>query len=187
MAKIAGPFVMPDANAAMIGRIADAWAQLEFQVDRGIWTLLRAPQQFAACLTSQMLSIHPRMKAFIALVEIQGASAKTIRALNKIYGEMGALSEARNRAVHDPRLVDYDSKEVYRLDVTARPKPHFGFIPENLENRRAFHDQIYEATTRFSNLRDAAIAEIEALPLASRPPLLGIVELREASVIPPTS
>src|SRR5258708_12180963 len=102
----------------MIGRIEDAWEQLEFQIDRGIWTLIGAPQQYVACVTSQMLSVHPRMKAFIALVEVQGAKAKTIKPLQKIYGEMGALSETRNPAVHYPRLIDGDSKRAYRLEVT---------------------------------------------------------------------
>src|SRR5205823_2262222 len=100
--------------------------------------------------------------------------------------EIGALSESRNRAVHDPRLIDRDTNEVHRLDVTARPKPHFGFKPESIAEQERLHAQIYDLVTRFSKLRDAAITEIEALPPESLSPLRGIIELREASVTPTT-
>src|SRR5262245_32022742 len=116
----------------MIGRIANAWAQLEFEIDRGIWDLIGAPQPLTACVTSQMFSIHPRMRAFIALVEVRGGSTDTLAALKKFSDKhVSGLVEPRNRAVHDPRMLDRDTGQVHRLDVTARPKVHFGFKAES--------------------------------------------------------
>jgi hypothetical protein len=126
------------------------------------------------------------MRPFIAVVEVRGGSRKAIQALNKISGECGALSERRNRVVHDPRLVNRDSQEVHRLDITARPKPHFGFEPESIDEQRKLYDQIYDVVTRFSKLRDQAIAEIESLPLEFQPQLAGVIELRDASVAQPS-
>jgi hypothetical protein len=180
MAKVSGPYVLPEEHAAMIGRIADAWAQLEFQIDRGTWTLLRTDQQRAACVTAQLTAVHQKMRAFIALVEVLGGNNGTISGLKKLNGEIlsGGLQEQRNRAVHDPRMLHKPSDDVHRLEVTAKPKVHFGFKPESVNDLRQTHERIYEAITKLIGLRDAAIAEIEALPPESRPLLMTIVELR---------
>ena len=67
--------------------------------------------------------------------------------------------------------------EVYRLEVMAKPKVHFGFKPESTDDLRKVHEGIYEAVGRFSAMRDAAIREIETLPSESRPALMAILEL----------
>jgi hypothetical protein len=177
--KISGPFAMPEDYAAVIGRIAEGWAQLEFQIDRGIWTLLRTQHQLAACVTAQLISVHIRMRAFIALVELHGGSEATLACLRSFSGKVSALQEKRNRAVHDPRAVDKASGIVNRLEMTAKPKITFGFEPEPIEILRDLHADIYKAVTDFSKLRDAAIAEVEALPAETRPQLLSIVEVRQ--------
>jgi hypothetical protein len=184
--KVFGPFIMPDEHAAVIGRIAEGWAQLEFQIDRGIWTLLRTEHQFAACVTAQLSSVHFRMKAFIALVELHGGSEATLVCLRRFSGNvLSSLQERRNRAVHDPRARDKGSALVHRLELTAKPKIKFGFEPEPLDDLSDLHKEIYTAVSDFSTLRDAAIAEIEALPAESRPKLLSIIEMREAPANPP--
>jgi hypothetical protein len=68
-----------------------------------------------ACMTAQMISIHPRLKAFIALVEIRGGSETALKELNIFSGSAGGLAEKRNRMVHDPRAVHNRTKEVGRL------------------------------------------------------------------------
>ena len=187
MAKMSGPNVMPDAHAAWIGRVADAWAQLEFEVDRGTWNLLRADQQIAACVTAQIFSLPARWKAFIALLQVRGASKETVRGLGSFHGNtLSGLLEARNRAVHDPRMVDRATKEVHKFETVANSKMQFAFRPESTDELKDTHDKIWQAVWDFKKMRDAAIAEIEALPPESRPQLRAITEFRRDQLVPDT-
>lgn len=176
-----GKFTLPESHAASIGRISDAWAQLEFQIDLGIWDLLETEQQLAACVTAQLSFIHPRIKAFISLVEVHGASKKIIKKLTSLYSdEISALSEKRNRSVHDPRMAKEPSKEIHRLEVTAKSKLSFGFKPEPIEKLITLHKEIVEVIVKFCALRDEALREIEALPEESRPQFVSIVQTQRA-------
>ena len=104
------------------------------------------------------------MRAFIALVEVRGGSTETLAALKKFSDKhVSGLVEPRNRAVHDPRMLDRDTGQVHRLDVTARPKVHFGFKAESLDDQRKLHDRINDVITRFQRLRDVALAETDAI------------------------
>lgn len=179
MAKISGPHVIPDEHVALMGRVAEAWSQFEFQIDQGIWRLLETRQQLSACVTSQFLSIHPRLRAFIALVMVRNASKCTSDALNTFSGSISGLVEKRNRAIHDPRYRQKDSGEIHRLEITAKPKIQFGFIPESKEGLQETINKIYAKTEEFINLRDGALAEIDALPPEDQPILLEIVPVKK--------
>jgi hypothetical protein len=103
--EIDTPSVLPDEYAAAIGRIAETWAQFEHQIDLGIWQLSDTHQQLAACITAQLASYYPKMKALIALAEIRGASADSVKKLNSFLGSLVPLADKRNRSVHDPRAI----------------------------------------------------------------------------------
>ena len=176
-----GPYVLPDEHLIWMGRVADAWANLEFAVDQGIWHLTDGYQQLIACVTAQLISIHPRMKAFIALVEVRNGKPETVAALKKLYsGTLSGLSDRRNRTIHDPRHINKRTGEVNRLEITAKPKVHFGFIPEAVGDLKRFHAEIGDAIMLVKQLRDQAIAEIEALPEESLPTLSEIVRVPTA-------
>lgn len=177
--KISGPNALPAGHAALMGGITNAWAQLEFEIDRGIWTLLGSQHQLAACVTSQLNYVHPRIKAFIALVHLHGGDNQTIRELNTFYQDrISGLSELRNRSVHDPRMLDYDTQSVHRFEATAKPKITFGWTLETTLDLKTLHDRIYQVVTDFNILRDKVIAAIQALPQSSRPQLISIVEVK---------
>jgi hypothetical protein len=178
MAKTFGPFTMPDPHATAIGRIAETWAQLEFQMDRGIWALVGVEHELTACITAQLISAHPRMRAFTALADVRGASDTTLRKLNTFSGDIGGLSEKRNRTVHDSRTVDKTTQQVFKLEITAKPKVHFGFKEETIDDLRKIHGQIQRALHDFITLRDETLREIQALPEASRPRLRSISPVR---------
>ncbi len=175
MAKITGPYTIPDDHISLVGRIAGNWAHLEFEIDFGIWHLANTHQQLAACITSQLMSIHPRLKAFIALVEVRAGSAASVKALKSFQGSIADLVELRNRTVHDPRFKQKDTNEIHRLEITAKPRVQFGFLPEPKKELEQTLERIRAKVIEFKELRDRAIAEIDALPEASRPTLLQIV------------
>lgn len=160
MAKIGGPDVLPHNHAALIGRFADAWAQLEYRIDEGIWHLANAEQQLAACITSQFVSIHPRMKAFIALAMVRGAASRTIGDLNRFYSSLNCLAETRNRRIHDPRFRDEATGTVHRLEIKAKPKVEFDFIPEPKDDFAELISSVWEKITEFTKLRDTAVNEV---------------------------
>ena len=68
---------IPDEHYCALGKVADAWADLEFDIDQLLWKLMRTEQALGACVTAQMFqpSAVPRIprkldeakqKAFIA-------------------------------------------------------------------------------------------------------------------------
>ena len=90
---------------AAIGRAADKWADLEFEVDRTIWNLLRVKHAFGACVTGQLYFLNNKMRALIALVNLYELSEGIPRELNQLSQKMSPLIERRNRAIHDKRFV----------------------------------------------------------------------------------
>ena len=105
--KISGPNTLPAEHIALVGGISNAWAHLEFQVDRGIWTLLRTQHQLAACVTAQLSYVQPKIKSFTALVELHGGSKRTLDDIKAFNSDrISGLQEARNRSTHDPRMID---------------------------------------------------------------------------------
>jgi hypothetical protein len=155
--------VIPDDYLAAIGHVANMTANLEFHIDLGIWELIGAPQQLTACVTAQMISAHPRLKAFIGLAELLGASAETIRALKSFQGDIGELVEKRNRLVHDPRMVHKKTGEIGRLQITAKPKVHFGFVHESATEVNDTANEIGAKVLEFARLREKTIAELAPL------------------------
>ena len=57
---------IPDERYIALGKVADAWADLEFDIDQFIWKLMRTEQALGACVTAQMISSHPRFRALSA-------------------------------------------------------------------------------------------------------------------------
>jgi hypothetical protein len=179
MAKISGPYVVPDDHVALIGRVANLWSQIEFEIDKGIWHLADTHQQLAACITSQFMSIHPRLNAFKGLVQVRGGSEQAVKEIDTFHGNIGSLVDRRNRIVHDPRFIQGDTRQVQRLEVTSRGKKvQFGFLPEERADLERTLVQIRERGMEFIALRDRIISEIEAIPPESLPILLEIVPAR---------
>jgi hypothetical protein len=171
--------LIPDAHLAAVGNISSMMAQLEFQIDLGIWRIVGAPQQLTACLTAQMISPIPRLKAFIGLVEVMGGAQESIDKLNKFMADIGGLIEKRNRQVHDPRMVKKGTETVARLQITAKPKVHFGFIDEDLGEIQRTSELIKAKVWEFMALRTGILNELTALHEKSPAELLEIVPLRD--------
>jgi hypothetical protein len=86
-----------------------------------------------ACITAQLISVHPRMRAFTALVELHNGGAQAVKDLKAFTGSIGGLVEKRNRCVHDPRMSDMATGAVHRLEITAKPAVQFDFIIAGIE------------------------------------------------------
>lgn len=168
------PSFIPADHLAAIGRIVNVWAALEFEIDRTTWRLAVVPNMVGACMTAQMLSIQPKMRALIALAELRGLGRETIAKLNRFNSkDIGGLQEGRNRAVHDTRVIHAHSG-VNRLQVTAQGTLVFGFNPEPVAELHITRKKIEAVLRKFQGMRDNLIAELATLPENSGRELLDI-------------
>lgn len=174
--ELEGNLTLPNDYASMIGRIVEAWAHFEFEVDIGIWKLLGVPDQLTACVTSQLSSMHPRFNAFIALAQVAGADQKTIDKLKTFMAtRVSGLIERRNRSAHDPRMVKKSDKTVSRLSISARNgKVSFEFVPEPIDSLKKTYNDIHGTVRDFLELRRGVLHEIEAIREAGPQQFLGI-------------
>src|SRR4051812_46652260 len=100
------PSIIPIEYDAEVGRIARAWAHLEFNVDQVTWQLCEIPHEFSACLTAQVLHMQGKIKALIALATVRGVSDPILVELKRLNSqEISSLQSKRNRAVHDSRHI----------------------------------------------------------------------------------
>ena len=167
-----GEFIpIPDQHYAALGKVADAWADLEFDIDQLIWKLMRTDQALGACVTAQMISTHPRFRALSALVRLYPVSDKTVKKLGAISGEVAGLSTPRNRTIHDKRMMWAKTREVVRFQVTADAELKFGPQPESITSLGEFKEKILAARIKFDDLRKQIEAEIEASPDKWKSPL----------------
>jgi hypothetical protein len=162
---------IPDEHYVALGKIADAWADLEFDIDQFLWKLMRTEQALGACVTAQMMSSHPRFRALSALVRLYTVSEKTTKEIGTLAGEVAGLQTQRNRTIHDKRLMWATTREVVRFQVTADNKLEFGPQPEPIESLNQFNEKIMVARLKFERLRQQIEAEIEASPDKWKSPL----------------
>lgn len=169
------PSFIPVGHLAAVGRLANAWAYLEFAVDKATWALAGVPDMVGACMTAQMLSIQPKFRALIAVAELRGLSAPTIKDLRRFQQDrIGGLQEGRNRAVHDTRVIHRATGGVSRLQITAQGPLVFDFQPEPVSELHATRKKIEALTRDFIQLREAVLSEYRALPADAGRQLLDI-------------
>ena len=108
-----------------IGHVAHHWSVLEYEINQMIWALAGLNPADGACITAQIASVLPRLRALIALADQHGASPELLQDLNKFSGRADAAARQRNRILHDPWFFrEYQGKqftvvEYGRLEVTA--------------------------------------------------------------------
>jgi hypothetical protein len=147
------PLPETDPHLGAVGKVATTWALFEYTIDGALWTLAELKEDWGACITTQMMSISPRLKAYLALVRVRGVpEGDLINRINKFIGDSEPLAQKRNRAVHDPWVIGESSKAVYQLKATANRKLEFGFRPRSLPDLQQISKEIEAHTERFSSL-----------------------------------
>jgi hypothetical protein len=115
---------IPQAHYAAIGRVIDAWGDLEFEIDRVIWELMGVQQPFGACVTSQVIAIQNKLRALRALLHLWDAGALADE-VGSFAGGMHELTELRNRVVHDKRFILHPQNNVIRFEMTVSKRLTF--------------------------------------------------------------
>jgi hypothetical protein len=156
---------LSDVQFAAIGKVADAWATLEFIINKAIWELMNVEQKTGACVTAQIISIQPRLNALISLVTLNGGKQSLINDLNKFAEKAGNLSRQRNRIVHDPWFVQGNTTKTHQFVSTADKKLDFGFKHVPTDNLLALQAKIHSLYHDFNKLHTKILSE---LPLLDR-------------------
>ena len=154
----------PQDHLAAIGHVAVLWGYLEMEVDQMTWVAGGFDHQFAACVTAQMISIHPKLRALISLIWLRGVDEGLVKELRAFQGSVGDLVDKRNRAVHDPRAIRTSDGAMLRMQITAANTLSFAFLPEKREDIELTAKKISEKIVEFKELKARILAEIAASP-----------------------
>jgi hypothetical protein len=146
-----------------IGYVAVHWARLEHEINQAIWALCALESADGACLTAQIPSIMPRMRALIALVHKNGCGEKLLTDLNRFAGEADKLARRRNRVIHDPWYFRDDTNQIFgRLEVTADKRLVYEIKLQTRKDVLDIAHEIIAAQKTFEALRARINAEFQA-------------------------
>jgi hypothetical protein len=149
-----------------IGHVAHHWARLEHEINQVIWILAGTSAAYGACITAQIPSIVPRLRALTALAQNNGVSTAVIKDLNRFSGKADKLSRRRNRTIHDPWFFrEYRAGlrsyvEFGRLEVTADRRLTYEIKPQSRKAVLDIAHDIIAAHKEFTLLRDRIFGEL---------------------------
>jgi hypothetical protein len=106
-------------HAAAIGYVAIAWASFELAVTAQISILSGFALRPMSCLTSQIVSIHGRLTALSALVDLVGGNKAILKEIEKFAGSTYEIAGKRNRIIHDPWVIGEKTGRHYRFEISA--------------------------------------------------------------------
>lgn len=175
-----------DPHYEAIGRVASAWAYFEFHVNQAIWFLSALDDERGACVTSHIYTIPARIKALLALLELNDqdypepvqANGKPreyslrdiIKKLKKLNDkQIEPVSRERNRIVHDTWMYGKTTGTIAQIRATADRKLDYGFRPGDLEEINATHKRILQLDRDFQILASAIQATTRQLRIAVQP------------------
>jgi hypothetical protein len=153
-----------DPYLTAIGRVANAYSQLEFKMNDAIWELANVARLAGVCMTAQMIGPAPRNRCLLALLEFRNASNALITEFNKIGKKIEGVAARRNRYVHDPFVLKEDTGEIVRMESTADKSIRHGFMNAEIEELNQLATDIEKVDAEFDQLYLRAVDELPAWP-----------------------
>mgnify|MGYP003122467697 CR=1 FL=1 len=143
-----------DEHLLELGRIANAWANLEFLMDTLIWQLSEVEQMLGACITVQMMGSSNRLRAIMALLRLRSAPKELIEKLEKFNSSNYGMQTIRNRLVHDSWIQNASLDAVFQVRVALEGRDlAFGFAETPLEDLKVKKKKIDAHVRRFIAIR----------------------------------
>lgn len=140
-------------HAAAILQAISAYSMIEYEIDCLIWDLARVEPEVGACLTAQYIGSASRMDALIALAHEQKVGAESIKNLNKFKDKVGALGRERNRLAHDPWFFAHNTKQLYRLETSAKGPLKHMYQPVTEEELKALEKKFNDGMAQFREIK----------------------------------
>jgi hypothetical protein len=129
-----------------IGSVANAWANLEFDINETIWELANVEQTAGACITAQIVPIGGRIRSLVSLIALRGGQMDLLKKVNQFAKTADGFGRRRNRIIHDPWYIREDTKEPHQLRITADKALDFDFTNMSI-------DEVWSATACLSTCR----------------------------------
>jgi hypothetical protein len=142
-----------------VGLVAGTWASFELVIDTNALELAKIPFDPGLCLTAQIMGSANKLNAYMAIAQLRGAK-RAIGELEIFAKDTTALSERRNRTIHDPWLL----KEGFphRYEITAKRKLRRLFVPALTPNIEKLSTEIAAHIQRFEAIHSRAMTEVAA-------------------------
>jgi hypothetical protein len=153
-----------DPYFTAIGRVANAYSQLEFKMNDAIWELANVARMAGVCMTAQMIGPAPRNRCLLALLEFRNASDDLITEFNKIGRKIEAVAARRNRYVHDPFVLNQETGGIVRMESTADKSIRHGFMNAEIDDLNQLATDIETVDDEFDQLYLRAVDELPAWP-----------------------
>ena len=153
-----------DPYFTAIGRVANAYSQLEFKMNDAIWELANVARSAGVCMTAQMIGPAPRNRCLLALLKFRNASEALITEFNKIGKKIEGVAARRNTYVHDPFVLVPDTGKILRMESTADKTIRYGFMDAEIDDLKQLVTDIDTIANEFDELYLRAVAELPAWP-----------------------
>jgi len=153
-----------DPYFTAIGRVANAYSQLEFKMNDAIWELANVARSAGVCMTAQMIGPAPRNRCLLALLKFRKASEALITEFNKIGTKIEGVAARRNRYVHDPFVLKPDTGQIVRMESTANKIIRYGFMNAEVDDLKRLATDIDTLADEFDELYLRAVDELPAWP-----------------------
>lgn len=75
----------------LIGRLALAWAEFEFNLNDAIWELANVERMTGTCMTSQLIGPGPRYRCLVALLRLRNTPQDIIDKINSLSSDANHL------------------------------------------------------------------------------------------------
>lgn len=157
-----------EAHFTAVGKIAAHWALLETLIDMTLWEITSFKDELGACLTAQLMGLGPRLNALGAAVSYFDLSKKLREDLEAFGKKTMGAGEQRNRAVHDPWLLDKETGEQKKIRITAKKALTFKTVTVSIDELHRIDEIIVSLVNEFWVLQERIIWEWLALPREKR-------------------
>lgn len=162
-----------DIHMREVGRVAAAWAALEFQMDFLIWKLAEVEQMLGACITTQLTTTSARIRVLVALLRLREGPDELSKALTKFDGRSATARLERNRIVHNPWATGNFSGHQIRVAIKDKDLI-FGLHHISLDEIRGTYEKIAKLNDEFAAIEGQILDWLPSSPQKWRERLLEI-------------
>jgi hypothetical protein len=147
-----------------LGRLATVWAEYEMTINVRIWELANVEKAAGASITSQLIGPLPRFRCLLALLAYRNSPQALIDEFNSHASQAEKIARQRNRYIHDPFVVDEDSLQMKRIEVTADKQVKMGIVQAEITELSSLCDKIGTLLSEIDRLWARVLAEVPAWP-----------------------
>ncbi len=150
-----------------IGRVSNAWSQLERFIDIEIWYFSEIRDEVGACITAHLQSAERRLQCLVAIFRLRKVDDKLIKEFHKLVESISDMARQRNRIIHDP-WINTQGKD-HRWEITANRTLVMDIKDQTMSDLDTLIRKIAKITEDYHNIIQRIRATAPRLPGTSPP------------------